>query len=283
MSRNLVAALLVVLAFVPASVAAQEPTSPKNRVKSTVEVGFLDPMSHKIQLSEAGSYFDYVSEGGQDVLFFFTRLGLDWSPNGRHHLMFLYQPIKIEGRTVLQRDLVVDDATFAAGTALNTTYGFPFYRLSYLYDVAPADDLEVSFGASLQLRNATIIFESGDGTLRRSRRDVGPVPILKARFRKDVGAGYFVGAEADGFYAPISYLNGDDNEVVGAIGDISLRAGRTFADGKLDMYLNARYLGGGAVGASDDFEGPGGDGYVRNWLHFATISVGVDYDWTNGL
>lgn len=45
----------------------------------------------------------------------------------------------------------------------------------------------------------------------------------------------------------------------------------------ITAFLNLRYLGGGAVGTSDD-EGPG-DGYVRNWLHFTTVSVGLIYEW----
>jgi hypothetical protein len=39
------------------------------------------------------------------------------------------------------------------------------------------------------------------------------------------------------------------------------------------VFANLRYLGGGAVGIDDDSTGPG-DGYTRNWLHFASLSVG---------
>jgi len=38
------------------------------------------------------------------------------------------------------------------------------------------------------------------------------------------------------------------------------------------MFLNFRYLGGGATGTGDpDFPG---DGYVKNWLHFFNVSAG---------
>ncbi len=76
-------------------------------------------------------------------------------------------------------------------------------------------------------------------------------------------------------YAPVSYLNGSDNEVVGAILDASLRTGVKITD-QVTGFLNLRYLGGGAVGTSDDVDGPG-DGYVRNWLHFGTTSAGFKY------
>jgi hypothetical protein len=60
---------------------------------------------------------------------------------------------------------------------------------------------------------------------------------------------------------------------VGAILDASLRGGFTPREG-LDVFLNVRYLGGGAVGTEEDFPGPG-DGYVRNWLHTVSVSLGV--------
>ncbi len=34
---------------------------------------------------------------------------------------------------------------------------------------------------------------------------------------------------------------------------------------------------GGAVGTNEDDEGPG-DGYVRNWLHFLTVTLGINWD-----
>jgi len=81
--------------------------------------------------------------------------------------------------------------------------------------------------------------------------------------------------ELDGMYAPISYLNGSDNEVVGAILDASIRTGVQIAD-PVNAFLNVRYLGGGAVGTSDA-DGPG-DGYVRNWLNFLTVTAGFVYE-----
>ena len=51
----------------------------------------------------------------------------------------------------------------------------------------------------------------------------GPVPVLKFRTRYSPNKKTYSEFEADGFYAPISYLNGSDNEVVGAILDASFR------------------------------------------------------------
>jgi hypothetical protein len=75
----------------------------------------------------------------------------------------------------------------------------------------------------------------------------------------------------------VSYLNGSTNEVVGAILDASLRQGIQI-NGPVKAFLNVRYLGGGAVGTSENDPGPG-DGYVRNWLNFLTVSTGFVYEW----
>ena len=241
-------------------------------LSGTAETGFLAVLGHRIQLSKDGTYFDYRREGGQDVLFAVTRFTLDWRVSPKHCLTLLYQPLALESREVLRRDVSVDGLVYPAGTGLVCRYYFPFYRASYLRDFSPEKNRETAVGLSLQIRNATIEFESTDGSRLRVQHDIGPVPIIKVRLRRPLGRAFWWGMEGDGFYAPISYLNGSDTEVTGAILDASGRAGLRLSD-KADVFLNLRYLGGGAVGQSRE-EGDWGDGYVKNWLHFMTVTAG---------
>jgi hypothetical protein len=237
------------------------------------ELGFLGVAGHKVQFSKTGTYFNYVENGGQDILFPFGRLSLDLTLHKKHHLVFLFQPLSLVTKETVEQRFDVDGTVFPAGTPVEFTYNFPFWRLSYLYDFSKSPDRELAFGLSFQIRNARIEFESLDGTLLRSTRDIGPVPILKTRLKQEFKTTW-LGFEADGFYAPISYINGSDEEVVGAILDASIRAGMRFGTG--NAFLNVRYLGGGAVGTSSDRKGPG-DGYVRNWLHFLSVSIGFSH------
>lgn len=239
------------------------------------ELGFLAVASHIIQLSNDGTRFDYRAEGGQDVLFPFFRLSTDLKFKGRHAIVFLYQPLKLTGETVLSEDTTFDGIVFPAGTPLNSTYGFPFWRISYLYDFLRRSGDEVSIGVSLQIRDATITFTSADGTLRADRRDVGPVPALKFRGRWGFDSGVWWGTEIDGIYAPISGINGSDEEITGALLDASLRVGYDFTD-SVAGFFNLRYLGGGAVGTESN-PNPPSDGYTKNWLHFITVSLGVEF------
>ncbi|MGM0557242.1 MAG: hypothetical protein ACQEVA_12740 [Myxococcota bacterium] len=282
MTRFAVVWSLVCLLLVPSAALAQseesaatESEESKVSAKFVGELGFLDPLFHKVQFGSNGTYFDYVDEGGQDVLFSFARLSAELGFGDHHKAIFLYQPLRIESEVLLERDIVVDNQAFAAGTPMKLTYGFPFYRASYLYDFWEESDRELAIGASLQLRNATINFASADGELLRTNRDVGPVPIIKVRYRQPFAEKWWFGFEADGFYAPIKYLNGGDSDVTGAILDSSVRVGYDLSD-EIGGFANFRYLAGGGEGTSNDDEGPG-DGFTKNWLHFATVSLGFSY------
>jgi hypothetical protein len=247
-------------------------------LEANAEIGYLAVLTHRIQLGENGTYFNYAKDGGQNVLFPVTRYSLDLKLNSRSTLTFLYQPLRLETTEILRKSIMIDDQLFPSGTPMLFVYNFPFYRLSYLYDFAEGED-ELAIGLSLQLRNATITFQSLDGELFRTQNDVGPVPILKFRARKNYYSGFWMGTEIDGFYAPISYINGSDTEVEGAILDASIRAGIELPQNS-EAFMNLRYLGGGAVGDSED-ERNFGDGYVKNWLQFLTLSVGFTYEFAN--
>lgn len=237
------------------------------------ELGGLLPLYRHIQFGRDGTEFDYVEEGGQDVLFPFARLSVEVS-GGRHTVVLLYQPLSLDTEVTLTRAVTVDGLTFPEQTPIDLKYGFPFYRASYLYRVTDSGAFTAELGGSLQIRDATITFTSADGRLRRSDRSLGPVPALKARLRYDLPSRWFFAAEVDGFYAPVKYFNGGDSDVEGAIIDASLRAGHVLSP-NAEAFANVRWLGGGAEGTSepDDF----GDGYNQNWLQFLTVSVGVSF------
>ena len=249
------------------------------RLRAVAELGYLGVLDHKVQFSQSGTYFNYKTDGGQDVLFPFSRYSIELDFQDRNTFVFLYQPLRLESTVLLDEDLIVDELTFPANTSVDLLYNFPFYRFSYLREVLPnSQKFGLAIGGSIQIRNATISFESTDGTLFRTNRDVGIVPALKVRGNMQLDELFYLELEADGIYAPISYLNGSDNETTGAILDANFRTYMKVSK-PVKAFLNLRYLGGGAVGTSEDDPGPG-DGYVKNWLHFGTVSLGFVYEWT---
>lgn len=243
--------------------------------RTVAEFGFLSVLSHEIQFSKNGTRFDYRENGGQDVLFPVTRFSAEMDIGKCNTFILLYQPLRIETKALLRNDLTVDNFTFEASEGISLLYNFPFYRASYLRELlADNEKWKFAIGLTLQIRNATISFESTDGTGYRTNRDIGIVPALKVRATANISKHFFIGLEADGIYAPVSYLNGSDNEVVGAILDASLRVGTKVRLGTL--FFNVRYLGGGATGTGTKDIWPG-DGYVKNWLHFLIPSLGCIY------
>lgn len=236
----------------------------------TAELGFVAPLAHTIAFGKDGSTFDYVEDGGQDVLFPFVRLSVDLDV-GRSSFLALYQPLDIVSTSLLQRTVRIDGVDFAAGEPLTTRYGFTFWRGSWLYDLLPSAEREVAFGLGLQIRDANIEFTSGNGEQFVGKRNVGPVPVLSYRGRFPVGQTAWIGAQVEGMYAPIKYLNGGDVDVEGALLDATIKAGLEAKNG-VTPFIAIRYLGGGAEGTSAA-DGQG-DGYTSNWLHTMTVSLG---------
>jgi hypothetical protein len=241
--------------------------------QGSLELGFIDVIAHTIQFGTTGSEFNYVGEGGQNILFPFKRISGEIHFGPRHALIALIQPLTVETEALLTRDVVIDDLVFPENTPMRFTYGFDFYRLSYQYDLIRARDKEFAIGLSLQLRNASIRFQSLDGTLFRVNQDVGPVPIFRVRTRFPLNEQVWWGTEIDGFYASGRYITGSNDDFEGAILDGSCRLGFTMSK-TIDAFINLRYLGGGARGTNEDDAGPG-DGYTNNWLHTVSVTLGV--------
>lgn len=268
--RVLIAAALLMLSTAPAAL-LNDPANPV-QLRAGTEIGFIKVLSHKIQLGENGTLFDYVNEGGQENLYPFSRLSLDLGIHNRHTVTFLYQPLDLQTKALFLRDVTVDSLVFPALTPVDLRYFFDFYRLSYLYDFLPAAEKELSVGLSLQFRDASISFASQDGKLFRITQNVGPVPILKARLHLPFGRQSFVGAEVDGFYASDKIFNGAQFKFEGSILDASVRYGLKFNDA-LTGFINWRFLGGGAKGKGYNTPGPS-DGYTNNALGTGALTVG---------
>lgn len=244
-------------------------------VRLRAELGTIGQLRHQLQINENGTDVSVPGDLGQNVLFAFTRLqvDLDLGKNRRDTLIFLYQPLNLESVVAPDRDLVVGDRTFLAGEALAFRYSFPYYRLTWLHDTTQKTDREIAFGLGLQIRNANIGYAALDGSQAVFSRNIGPVPLLSFRQRHTLTGRFFLGSELQGFYAPISLLNGSTTDVEGAIADARITVGLEGPKG-VDGWASLRYIGGGAVGTSNNPD-PFTDGFTRNWLHTVALTLGA--------
>ncbi len=272
--KTLLMSIAILSMIAPVTANATWLNNPDNpyQFRAGFETGFLGVLSHRIQLGSAGTVFDYVKDGGQANLLFFTRWTAEMHLGQRHELIFLYQPLNVVTEDLLSEDLIVDSLLFPANTPMEFRYGFDFYRLSYMFDFNKDPANELAAGISFQVRNATISFASKDGTLFRIGQNIGPVPIFKFRWTQHFTNGAWLGAEADGFYADGRYITGSANDFMGAIFDVSGRYGFKLNE-SLDGFINLRYLGGGARG-TDETPSSRGDGFTDNWLNTASLSLG---------
>jgi hypothetical protein len=222
-----------------ASEAPQAAEAARSPVQLRVDFGFLGVLQHDYQQGDPGSSFDFRDEGGQDVLFPVSRYLVNVDLAERHRLSLLYQPLELRTRERLERGILVAGRAYADGQDMEFTYRFPFYRASYEYTAWRSESARFGVGGGLQIRNATIEFAHSDGTNLVTERDVGPVPLLHASFRQELGGPWWFELDADGIYAPVKYLNGNDNGVEGAILDANVRLGLDAAE-HLGAFLNVR-------------------------------------------
>lgn len=255
---------------------SDEPTDEESpravSLRANLELGLLGVLYHHVQLGRDGTSIDYRDDAGQDILFPFWRASVDVTLFRRHIVTLLYQPLDFDTRELLPRDIRLDGLELPAGTPLQARYQFPYYRLGWAYDLLPADDSVLAVGIGLQIRNANIEFQSLDGTQFRRRSDVGLVPLLRVRGHLPVSEQFWLGFDADGFYAPISGLNLSDRDVLGVIADVGVQfgwRGTPFAS----PFLGVRYIGGGSRGEGDPT--PTSDGWQSNWLHFLAVTLGI--------
>lgn len=241
--------------FVFSETNSQSPqgASPSFRLVPRADIGFLGVMSHLYRVgkeSSGNTTFNFVTQGGQDILFPYLRLSIDAIAFQRHHFTFLYQPLTLTTRTVAGRNstgsVQIDGVNFGS-SPVNITYGFDFYRLSYFFDFIGNGKTELAAGLSFQLRNANIVFESANGELRAVQNNVGLVPIIKLRAAHWMTPKWGLEFEGDGFYAAGAGFNGASRPFEGWIWDAGLSLKAKVFD-RTTSFLTFRSIGGGANG-----------------------------------
>lgn len=161
-------------------------------------------------------------------------------------------------------------------------YSFPFYRVSYTYDVlSKFDNATLGLGVVVQLRNASIRFEALDGSAELYvSQNLGVVPALALYSEYRFPFGLTLSLDAAGIYASSKFFNGADFDFTGSILDASLRASYDVGGG-YSLFGVARYFGGTSSGVSeydnDDVWTVSKAGFTENNIATITASVGLKW------
>ncbi|MDZ7820426.1 MAG: hypothetical protein U5N26_00675 [Candidatus Marinimicrobia bacterium] len=217
-----------------------------------VETGLFSVLNHRYQVGreeEGATNFDFVNQGGQDILLPFDRYTAGLTINGRHRIGLLYQPLTVNTDVTFREDVMVDSVLFTAGTPMELKYGFPFYRFTYSYTFLDREHLRMAGGAALQARNASIVFKAVDGSGLVVAQNVGPVPSFYLCGRYTADSGWYVSLDATGLYASSAVINGANFDFEGSLLDASLRTGYPLRKG-MEVFGNLRFLGGTSRGES---------------------------------
>lgn len=247
--------LLVIFAFVMGLIplsAGETALNPEDRpvkIYFEVETGLFGVNSHTFQSGATGTNFNFVTQGGQDVLYPFDRYVAGLLINKKHKIGFLYQPLTVNTDVTFREDVMIDSVTFAAGTPMELKYGFPFYRATYTYMFTDTDKWQLGAGLALQVRNASIVFKEVNGENMTVNQNVGPVPAINIYAKYTLDSGLNFSLDATGLYASSSIINGASFEFTGSILDASLRTAYPLREG-LDVFANLRFLGGTSDGTS---------------------------------
>jgi hypothetical protein len=246
--KSSIAATLALLVVFGSPAFAQVKTS----VSAEAELGFVKIFYHTYRLgaiADGASVFDFVNQGGQEILYPFQRYTLEATLGNRNIIRFLYQPLQIDTELAFRSNVVLDGITFPANTPMRMTYSFPFYRITYLYRILNGS-FTVDAGAALQLRNASIRFARLDGLPGISvSQNLGLVPAVAVAAAWRPTSDFSLGMDATGLWASSSIINGANFQFEGSILDASLKAALTLAPGA-QTFLNLRFLGGSASGIS---------------------------------
>lgn len=245
-----------------------------------VETGLFGVLNHTFQTGrteEGATRFDFVTQGGQDILFPFDRYVAGLTIKDKHNIGLLYQPLTVNTNVTFREDVMMDSVMFVAGTPMELSYGFPFYRVTYSYSFVKNEKLQLAAGLALQARNASIIFKAIDGSAMTVANNVGPVPSINLYGKYTFNDGLYVSLDATGLYASSAIINGASFAFEGSLLDASLRAGYPVMPG-LDVFANLRFLGGTSKGESqypDRNWSESNERYGENYLGTMSFTMGL--------
>jgi len=93
-------------------------------IYAQAEQGAIKLLQHTYRVgavADGNDNFDFVHQGGQEILFFFERYTLGTTIAKKHDISFLYQPLEIVTNVKFKEAVQIDDVTFAAGSSMKLT------------------------------------------------------------------------------------------------------------------------------------------------------------------
>jgi len=220
-----------------------------------VEAGAAFPGYNDVRIpAEGGTPFSLVDDLSSDPAFA-LRVRVGYTFARRHTLSLLAAPLTVRGGGSFDRDVSYAGETFAAGSAVASSYRFDSYRLTYRYAFHRSESLSLALGLTGKLRSADIALMGDDGYA--SRDDLGVVPLINFLAEWRFAGPFGLLLEADALASP--YGRAED-----ALLALQYRPAPNVA-----FRIGYRILEGGSDG--------GGDVYSFALFHYLTAGGSVSW------
>jgi len=192
MRTLLIFAGIVLLSLIPDDVSAQAGID--------VESGFIRSGYNDARIpGDDGTLFSFSEELTSDNEFYY-RLRLNYRFGDKHTFSLLFAPLKIHAQGSFDQDVIFQDLTFPAHTAVDGIYVFNSYRLTYRNDFFHSERLDFGLGFTAKIRDAEIGLKND--YQESSKVNVGFVPIInfRALYKMNEQLGFLL--EGDALAAP---------------------------------------------------------------------------------
>lgn len=180
----------------------------------------------------------------------FFRFRLNYHVSDKSEFSLLYAPLTIKSSGKFDQDINFDNVIFAANDAIDATYTFNSYRLTYIYRLLKNDRWQLKMGLTGKIRDAEIKLKSAAESA--SKTNVGFVPIIHFSGRYELSEKINLELSGDALAAP----QGRAEDVLAAF--------FYQVSPKLELKLGYRLLEGG----SDNDEV-----YTFALIHYAVIGL----------
>lgn len=132
---------------------------------------------------------------------YFARTRLSYHPNDRETWSLLYAPLTFRATGTSPTAIAFCGVNFPANTALNATYQFNSYRLTYRRDFHSERRLHFGLGLTAKIRDALIKLSSGNQTAAKT--DIGFVPLLNFSAKWRLGKKWTLTLDGDALAGPV--------------------------------------------------------------------------------
>jgi hypothetical protein len=172
------------------------------------EVADGDVSRNQVQApSGAGTPLDFRFDGDANPQVTASLAG-DVLFGSRHHLKFRYTPFEVRELAVLDEETSFGNAVFPEGTDVFSVYFLGDFRSRYAFELVPASRFSAQIGAGATILDTLIelapVTYRGDQVdihhdERESVRALDTLPLLYLRLGVELGGGFEIYAEADGW------------------------------------------------------------------------------------